>query len=225
MKKAQMVIIALALSILMSTPVLASEWKQDTAGWWYQNDDGSFITNQWSDIDGFRYHFDSNGYMQTGVIIIADKQYYFGQDGRLLTNCNTEEGYYLDFNGEITNNSTGLVSLFTWSPALRSNESTTPFAVMSLLNESDESFYISNVCRITTDDVRKTFYMFDKETSSLMDIDEIEPYEVVFFTFISSDLSDMPINEKTTMEIEISFNNNLYQIKAMSLNPVRLHYR
>lgn len=55
------------LSMLLSFTSLAA-WQQDTAGWWYQNDNGGYPTNCWQWIDGNNdgiaesYYFDSNGY-------------------------------------------------------------------------------------------------------------------------------------------------------------------
>lgn len=76
MKKAKIFFTALALSAIMSIPTFAVEWKQDNAGWWYQNDDGSYVTNQWiQDFDGKWYYFNELGYMVTNTITA---------DGRIL---------------------------------------------------------------------------------------------------------------------------------------------
>lgn len=57
----------------------AAGWKQDSAGWWYDNGDGTYPTNQWKEIDG--------------------KQYYFGSDGYMLHDTTTPDGYSVDSNG------------------------------------------------------------------------------------------------------------------------------
>ena len=38
----------------VSSPVVASSegWKKNSTGWWYQNADGSYLANQWKNIDG-----------------------------------------------------------------------------------------------------------------------------------------------------------------------------
>lgn len=51
------------LSMLASSTVFAGQWKQEGSTWKYQNDDGSYITNNWQWIDGKSYCFDSNGNM------------------------------------------------------------------------------------------------------------------------------------------------------------------
>lgn len=53
MRKTKLFITTLAMSMVLSSTALAGTWMQDSAGWYYQNDDGSFPTNQWfQDFDG-----------------------------------------------------------------------------------------------------------------------------------------------------------------------------
>ena len=59
----------------------AGEWKQDASGWWYQNDDGSYPTNTWKEINGKQYYFDNNGY--------------------ILTNTSTPDGQKVDASGAL----------------------------------------------------------------------------------------------------------------------------
>ena len=68
MKKLKLTLPAVIMTLAMSFTALASEWKQDDAGWWYQNADGSYTTNGWQWIDDNAdgiaecYYFDANGY-------------------------------------------------------------------------------------------------------------------------------------------------------------------
>lgn len=55
--------ISLILSMFLAFSSLAGQWQQDIKGWLYQNDDGSYIVNQWKEIDGKQYYFGSDGYM------------------------------------------------------------------------------------------------------------------------------------------------------------------
>ncbi len=50
------------LTMAMTMPVMAAEWKQDQTGWWYQYDDGSYAKDGWSWIDGRCYYFSNEGY-------------------------------------------------------------------------------------------------------------------------------------------------------------------
>ena len=57
----------------------AAQWQQNTTGWWYQEDNGSYPVNTWKWIDGKCYYFDGNGYM--------------------LSNTTTPDGYQVDASG------------------------------------------------------------------------------------------------------------------------------
>ncbi|MBS5064249.1 MAG: hypothetical protein KHZ58_10775 [Hungatella hathewayi] len=73
-----------AMVVMMAMPAYAGEWKQDTTGWWYENSDGTYLTNQWEWIDG--------------------KCYYFGADGYMLTNGTAPDGSTVNEKGEWTVN-------------------------------------------------------------------------------------------------------------------------
>ena len=51
-------------------------WIHDAGGWWYRNTDGTYTVNNWQQIDGKWYFFNSTGYMVTGWIDWQDKSYY-----------------------------------------------------------------------------------------------------------------------------------------------------
>lgn len=70
---------ALFSAALMSTPVLAGEWRANSTGFWYVNDDGSYPTNAWQWIDG-----DGDGVYQC---------FAFDENGYLLLNQTTPDGY------------------------------------------------------------------------------------------------------------------------------------
>ena len=63
------------LSVLTSMTAFAGEWKQDSNGWWWQNDDGSYPVSTWQWIDGNndgfaeRYYFNEAGYLATNTTI------------------------------------------------------------------------------------------------------------------------------------------------------------
>lgn len=66
MKRLKQLLAAILFSLVMTTSAFADQWMQDTAGWWYQNDDGSYPVNcwQWIDGDGIAeyYYFNEHGY-------------------------------------------------------------------------------------------------------------------------------------------------------------------
>ena len=73
----------LATSVTPMT-VRAASWKQNSVGWWYQEDNGSYPANQWKAINGNWYWFDGNGYMVTGWKNIGGNWYYFQASGAML---------------------------------------------------------------------------------------------------------------------------------------------
>ncbi len=87
MKKTLMAIIATSI-VVLAFPAAAGQWMQDSFGWWYQNDDGSYAKSQWQTINGAYYYFDENGYMLTNAF--TPDGYYVGPDGVLVQNMPTQ---------------------------------------------------------------------------------------------------------------------------------------
>ena len=83
MKKARLFLATLSMSAIMCITAMAGEWKQDQTGWWYQNDDGSYQTNQWfQDFDGTWYYLNESGYMLTNGTAPDGRQ--IGADGKWI---------------------------------------------------------------------------------------------------------------------------------------------
>ena len=59
-----------------------------------------YAKNGWKWIDNKWYYFDAAGYMETGWIHVDDDWYYLKDDGSLLTNARTPDGYWVDEDGE-----------------------------------------------------------------------------------------------------------------------------
>lgn len=90
-----------------STPVQREGWIQDSVGWYFKNQDGTYPFNAWKKIDGnwFRFNNDGyalenqwykdeqglwywlkqGGYMAIGWQFINGKWYYFNNDGEMQT--------------------------------------------------------------------------------------------------------------------------------------------
>lgn len=96
-----------AAAFLACTPMtaLAGSWQSDNTGWWYQEDDGSYPTAAWKQVDGAWYHFGGNGYMDTGWILDGGVWYYLEASGAMRTADLTENGriYHFDGSGACTN--------------------------------------------------------------------------------------------------------------------------
>lgn len=96
-------------------------WIQDQNGWWIKKTDGSYPKNEWVMVNNLWYHFNENGYMQTGWYtdingkiylldfnsgamyqgwwLINSNWYYFDSNGVLLVNAITPDGFQVDSNG------------------------------------------------------------------------------------------------------------------------------
>ena len=68
--------------------VTAGQWIETNGRWWYDNGDGTYRQNGWFWIDG-----DRNGTAEC---------YYFDQDGWMLSNCTTPDGYVVNKDGAWT---------------------------------------------------------------------------------------------------------------------------
>lgn len=79
MKKGKLFLTTFAMAAALSMTAFAGEWKQDDTGWWYQNDDGSYMKSGWQAIEG--------------------KSYYFGDDGYMFHDCVTPDGYSVGSDG------------------------------------------------------------------------------------------------------------------------------
>ena len=78
---------------------VSGTWKKDSAGWWYQNPDGSYPYNCWKLIDGVWYYFNASGYILTGWQSIGGTWYYFNGSGAMLTGWQSIGGTWYYFNG------------------------------------------------------------------------------------------------------------------------------
>ena len=90
MKRKKLVTVATAIcSLLMSSTVFAGTWQTGTGEnqgkWWYDNGNGSYTSNGWQWIDG-----NNDGTAEC---------YYFDNNGWLLTNTTTPDGYSVNADG------------------------------------------------------------------------------------------------------------------------------
>lgn len=94
MKVKRIILATAAISALMTSTAFAGTWKAGAGAnqnkWWYENDNGSYLSGCWQWIDG-------NG---SGIA----KCYYFDQDGWMLANTKTPDGYQVNADGAWTVN-------------------------------------------------------------------------------------------------------------------------
>ena len=77
----RLAVAAAAVTIAASTPAYAGQWVQDSVGWWWKNDDGSYPKNEWKWLDG------------------VSEKYYFGPEGYMAINTTTPDGQMVDSSG------------------------------------------------------------------------------------------------------------------------------
>ena len=69
-KKFMTLALTAAMAASMGMTAFAGQWVQNTTGWWWQEDNGSYPVSQWKWLDGNKdgiyecYAFDSNGYVR-----------------------------------------------------------------------------------------------------------------------------------------------------------------
>lgn len=89
-------VLAMCLSLSTAFTSLAGQWQQDSTGWWYQDDNGGYLVNQWKELNGTWYYFNQDGYMVSNAWV---GNYYLGYDGAMLTNTTTPDGYRVGADG------------------------------------------------------------------------------------------------------------------------------
>lgn len=65
--------------------------------WWYRNPDGTYPASCWMDIDGQRYHFDRDGWLQSGWLKDGENWFYLwpvhdGHFGEMCRSTCIEDG-------------------------------------------------------------------------------------------------------------------------------------
>ena len=90
---------AVAVSAFLAIPVMAAgaQWKRNDRGWWYEEANGAYPTNQWKLINNKWYYFDNIGYMAENRWV---GNYFVGSDGAMLVSTSTPDGYYVDATGK-----------------------------------------------------------------------------------------------------------------------------
>lgn len=215
MKKLLVLLMSVAIALCGTIVSFAGEWKQDNVGWWYQNDDGGYVKNDWLTLDGEKYHLDSNGYMQTGLVEVNGINYYFYGDGRLTYNWNTPEGYRVDADGRVLDdNMPGISFSVVW--ATGTTDKTSDLLVCKFINEGKVDIVVDCDVEINTDGMVKKLYMYDTNTFSPCDYGIVPANsEGVSFVFMAGTYQKFSFNENSTLNFTVScdsFVNSYYRI-------------
>ena len=89
-KHTRLFILALLMTFLAAMPVYAAQWHQDTTGWWYEQDNGTYPAGKWELINGQWYNFNQSGYMQTGWVNSNGVWYYCLPSGEMVHDTTME---------------------------------------------------------------------------------------------------------------------------------------
>lgn len=81
MKRKSLLTVALSLGLAFAASItsFAGQWKSDEKGYWYEEEDGTYPVSSWKQIN--------------------NKWYYFGDNGYLLANTTTPDGYRVGADG------------------------------------------------------------------------------------------------------------------------------
>lgn len=74
-KWTKITLLSAVFALSMSATAFAGQWQQNSTGWWWQEDDGTYPQNTWMWLDGNGdgtaecYYFDSAGYMASNTYV------------------------------------------------------------------------------------------------------------------------------------------------------------
>lgn len=192
------VMVSLLFSVLGSIVSYADEWKQDSNGWQYVYSDGTVLRDNWyNDPEtGKNYHFDSNGYMQTGIVNIEGKDRYFKDSGELLVNGLIPDGRMADRNGEIFSDvNDGVTFMVAWLPDVKVGNS--KIVSVGIKNIGNKSVTVKNRCDITTNEKTTMLSLYNPDTHGFYDERTINPNETVNMSFINPNLNEFYTDESS----------------------------
>ena len=78
------------------------EWRRDEHGWYFMlSGTTKYVADNWLYDNQKWYYFDHWGYMYRNAWInYKCDSYYVGADGKMWTNAQTPDGYWVDGNGK-----------------------------------------------------------------------------------------------------------------------------
>jgi len=128
-KKLGGIFLTTAMAGMMTITAIASQgqWIQSGGRWWYDNGDGSYKHSGWHWVDG---NYDGTA-----------ECYYFDNEGWLLVNGTTPDGYTVDANGAwvegnvVQTKTVALTSAQTTTATTQQDEFTGAFALRNKIND------------------------------------------------------------------------------------------
>lgn len=222
MKKLTMTLLLLCL--LNPFVSYAEAWVQDSTGWQYVLDNGETLKDTWwYDVSNRRdYHFDSNGYMQTGYNNIDGEEYYFNESGVKVRNSVLPDGRATDGNGVIFNDfNDGLTYMFVAASDIQVGKC--KVVVVAIKNECDKTFTVNSKSGLVNskDGTHKKLYLYDVKEKKFYNEKRVNPNETVTLSFVASDLSEFQVSDIDYVPIMIEYNGK----KIKSISSIQDGYR
>jgi len=216
------VLLSLLFCLAGSIVSYAGVWIQDSQGWRYMDDNGAILADvSFQDPTNNRiYHFNSDGYMCTGIVNIKDKNYYFGHDGALQLNGKTDDGHLVDGKGQVIDDANDGYTLII-SSMTENKVGYSKLAVVSIKNECDKPFTIRPTCGILNGESKKTLYLFNSETHTFDDQRIINPGETLSLSFIDSDMSEFYVDQNSRIEMYFIFDDKDFSASLLLGKPNR----
>ncbi len=222
--KKLIVLVSLVFSIFGSIVSYADEWKQDSTGWQYVLNDGSSLRDKWfrePGTDQF-YHFDSNGYMQTGIVTVDGKEYYFNELGVLQTSTVIPDGRMTASRGEIFSDvNDGVTFLITWATDVKVGNSKT--VKIAIKNICDKPITIKSNLKIVRNEKMKDLYLFDPNSFSFYEEKTINPNEAVGMNFVAPNISEFYTDETSFIVIPVVIGNKEYSCYVYTRTKITFH--
>ena len=220
-----LVLMTLVFCISTSFLSYAGEWKQDTAGWQYVDDNGILLKDTFfkDPSSGLIYFIDSNGYMQTGIVNIDEKDYYFTETGALGKNSITPDGRPTDANGVVFAGFNNGITVMI-AAASDTQAGIGKLVVVAYKNECDKTFTIKSNLELTRSGEEKTLYLYDVETKKFYDEKIIKPNETVTLSFAASDLSEFKVDDNNFVQSHVEFNHLPYSAETRIQTACRVNW-
>ena len=123
MKNKFLLTATLVAALTLAAPVVANaaeaeggSWKSNAKGWWYEYTDGTYVTNDFCEVNGKTYYFKADGYMATGWQQIKDdygwnQWYYFENSGAMVTGWKQINGKWYYFFEDGVMASSGVITI------------------------------------------------------------------------------------------------------------------
>lgn len=98
LKKTAMITLALALTAGSAVTSMAAGWTQTGTNWKYQQDDGTYVENDWVLHRNNWYYMGEDATMQKGWKQLDGKWYFMAQSGEMINGLIKVDGrvYYMD---------------------------------------------------------------------------------------------------------------------------------